>query len=230
MEQPAFPAPSDIVPEYGSRNPAVRWLFHRRLEVAARLGELGGERPLRVLDLGCGAGVFLRLLRERFARHSLEGLDYNPQAAAVSVPGVSIREGDLSKPGLLPAGAYDRIFCLDVLEHLRDLSTPLASIREGLAPGGLLVVSAPSENAFHKLCRFLIKGTFSEIEGPASSPHFHRAASLRESIAAAGFQPLERVCLPAGGPLTLLELQAFRKRAAASAHSPTMSTGITGSR
>src|SRR2546430_8395845 len=35
--------------------------------------------------------------------------------------------------------------------------SPLALIRKALVPDGLLVISAPAENAFHKTCRFLIK-------------------------------------------------------------------------
>jgi SAM-dependent methyltransferase len=205
-----FPQPSEIVPEYRSRNPAVRWLFHKRLDVALRLGRLEGR--LRVADLGCGEGLFLKRLRDASPELVLVGIDHNPNAAALTIPGAAVRQGDLTSPQTLAPGSFDRIFCLDVLEHIEDLTGPLALIRGALAPQGLLVISAPSENVFHKTCRFLIKGTFSEVAGPASSPHYHRAATLRRDIAAAGFEILEDAALPLPGPLSLLRLTSFRKR------------------
>lgn len=207
----AFPPLSEIVPEYRSSNPAVRWLFRRRLEVALELARLTEERRLRVLDLGCGEGMLLRLLKERFPRHEITGIDHNPNVAVLGARGVSVRTGDLTDPGLLAPASFDRVLCLDVLEHLWDLQVPLASIHSALAPGGLLVISAPSENVFHKICRFLIKGTFSEKAGPASSSHHHRAATLRRDIAAAGFEELSSVALPLPGPLALIVLAAFRR-------------------
>ena len=207
-----FPDLSEIVPEYRSANPAVRWLFLKRLDVALDLARLDESGPLRVADLGCGEGMTLRLLRERFPRHEITGIDHNPNVAALAVPGVAVRAGDLNDPALLAPGSFDRILCLDVLEHIENFDAPLASIRRALAPGGLLVISAPAENLFHKTSRFLLKGTFSEKAGPASSPHYHRAATLRRDIAAAGFEELSSVSLPLPGPLALIVLAAFRRK------------------
>jgi SAM-dependent methyltransferase len=206
------PALLDIVPEYRSRNPLVRWLFLERLEVALRLGRLDGGTPLRLADVGCGEGLFLRRLREAYPQHAATGVDHNEHVASLDVPGARVLRADITRPGQLPA-AFDRVFCLDVLEHIRDLSGPLSQIRESLSAGGILVISAPAENLFHKTCRFLIKGTFSEVEGPCSSPHYHRAATLARDIPAAGFELLEAVSLPLPGPFALLNLYAFRRTA-----------------
>ena len=83
----AFPAPDGIVPEYRSRNPLVRWLFHQRLDIAMRLARLQGE-PLHVLDIGCGEGLLLRKLHERYPAHDLTGIDHNPLVAAQEIPGL----------------------------------------------------------------------------------------------------------------------------------------------
>jgi trans-aconitate methyltransferase len=207
-----FPPIEGIVPEYRSGNPLVRWLFLKRLDVALEFARLEEPRALDVVDLGCGEGRTLRLLRERHPRHRIVGIDHNPNVAkTLSIPGVDVRHGDLYEPGLLPAASQDRILCLDVLEHLQDLDKPLAAIRAALRPGGLLVISAPAENVFHKTCRFLIKGSFSEKEGPASSPHYHRASTLRPAIAAAGFTEVAARSLPLPGPLALIVLAAFRR-------------------
>lgn len=206
-----FPALPDIVPEYRSRNFAVRWLFQRRLELAMELARLGADGALSILDVGCGEGRMLGLIRGRYLRHRLSGIDHNPHVKTLSIPGVEVACRDLKGPGDLGQAVYDRVFCLDVLEHIQDLRGPLAAVALGLKPGGLFVVSAPSENVVHKLCRFLIKGTFSEKAGPASSPHYHRAATLWRDIEGAGFEPLERRALPLPGPLALIELGSFRR-------------------
>ncbi len=201
----------DIVPEYRSGNPLVRWLFLKRLEVAERLARLDEPGALTLLDAGCGEGLLLKRLKAGWPRHAVEGMDHRPEVTSLDIPGVTLFAADLTKPGALPAARYDRLFALDVLEHLKDLAAPLAVLRAALKPGGLLVVSAPTENLLHKSCRFLIKGTFSEQEGPCSSPHYHRAATLAPAIAAAGFEPVESVSLPLPGPLALNRLFSFRR-------------------
>jgi trans-aconitate methyltransferase len=203
---------SESVPEYHSANPLVRWIFLRRLDIALEFARLDDEGVLRVADLGCGEGVALRLIRERFPRHEITGVDYNPHISALALPGVSIRRGDLSDPQLLAPGSFDRILCLDVLEHIEKLSTPLASIRRALAPGGLLVISAPSENLFHKTGRFLLKGAFSKKPGYKPDLHYHRSATLRRDIAAAGFEELSSSSLPLPGPLAMLVVSSFRRK------------------
>lgn len=208
-----FPELLDIVPEYRSRNPLVRWLFLERLAVAERLGRLGEGKNLRLADLGCGEGIFAKRLAENHPAHSVTAVDHNDNVRRLQIPRVSVLQADLTRPGAIPPKSFDRIFCLDVLEHIYDLSGPLRLIRESLADDGMLIISAPSENVFHKSCRFLIKGTFSEKEGPASSPHFHRAATLARDIPAAGFELVDSVYLPLPGPLALLILHSFRKKA-----------------
>ncbi len=207
----SFPELSEIVPEYRSANPLVRWLFHERLERAFKFAGLDGPQVLKVLDLGCGEGLALKKIQERWPRHELTGIDHNPNLEKIKISGTELKNTDLTAPGALPKEAFERILCLDVLEHIRDLKIPLESIRSSLKPSGLLVISAPAENVFHKTCRFLIKGTFSEKAGPCSSPHFHRAATLRRDIVAAGFKEVRAAALPLPGPLALIWVCAFRK-------------------
>ena len=106
---------TDIVPEYRSRNPVVRWLFWKRIAWAMDLAALDAGSPLDVMDLGCGEGALLRKLVEAGGGHRLRGMDSHPAVASLGVPGAEIARGDLTKPGCLPAAAFDRVFCLDVL-------------------------------------------------------------------------------------------------------------------
>jgi SAM-dependent methyltransferase len=104
----------------------------------------GAGRPLDVLSIGDGLGFdCLHLARqghrvtyfelpgqsERFARRLFEQSD-------VAIP-------MLSDPAAIPAGAFDAITCLDVLEHVPDPPAMVRTLATYLRPGGLLYVSAP---------------------------------------------------------------------------------------
>ena len=53
----------------------------------------------------------------------------------------------------IPAGTYDHIFAIDSLEHNTDYAELLATLVTKLAPGGVLVLSGPTENWLYRLGR-----------------------------------------------------------------------------
>ena len=96
-----------------------------------------------LLDVGCGGGLFLRLLRER--GHKVMGLDFSLDAAqtAWKINRVPAMCGTLSKAPLRPA-SFSVITMFHVLEHLYD---PVGYVEEAfklLAPGGRLVIQVPN--------------------------------------------------------------------------------------
>lgn len=97
----------------------------------------------RVLDLGCGEGVFLDLLRA--SGRSGIGVDSSPvDLAPARARGLEVVEGD-AIAYLEQARDFDGIFCAHVIEHL----PPALAVRliEGahraLKPGGVLVLITP---------------------------------------------------------------------------------------
>ena len=100
-------------------------------------------RGARVLDLGCGAGVFLDLLRDA-GRNGI-GVDSSAaDLAPARARGLEVVEAD-AIAYLERARDFDGIFCAHVIEHL----PPAAAVRliEGahraLKPGGRLVLITP---------------------------------------------------------------------------------------
>jgi SAM-dependent methyltransferase len=96
-----------------------------------------------VLDVGCGGGLFLGMMRER--GYAVVGLDFSREAAAIAwkrqqAPAVC---GDLVNAPLR-AGSFAGIAMFHVLEHLRDPRAYLEAARELLAPDGRLVVQVPN--------------------------------------------------------------------------------------
>jgi SAM-dependent methyltransferase len=121
---------------YAARRRIVLHLLRRELRRSTG--------PLRLLDIGCGAGGMLAHLRE-FG--DVTAVDPSPEAVAFAASkGTSeVYLGGL--PHGLPFGdaeRFDVITLLDVLEHVDDDKASLVTLHRLLAPGGLLVLTVPA--------------------------------------------------------------------------------------
>ncbi len=121
----------------GSGELAVRLARLTRVRLAERLLPPGG----RVLDVGCGRGLFLRLLGERGYR--VRGTELSATTATHACPEVPIDFGD-PRPGRYPDGHFDLVSIWHVLEHLRSPDATLAACFRSLRPGGSLLVAVPN--------------------------------------------------------------------------------------
>lgn len=122
------------------------WIDTRRVLSAAHgLGEAA-----RILDVGCGDGFHLRLLRE-FGRPGwrLEGVDADPRAVAAARKfGLDVHLGDVHDIEL-PLSSYDLILLIMTVEHLADPLDTLRRIRELLRPGGRLLLITDNTSTLH---------------------------------------------------------------------------------
>jgi SAM-dependent methyltransferase len=96
-----------------------------------------------VLDVGCGDGHFVRMLRGVAA--AAVGLETNPEAVQrARAEGLDVRLAGLDEFAAENAGAFDVVCSFHVLEHLPDVRGFVLAMLRCLKPGGSLVVSVPN--------------------------------------------------------------------------------------
>ncbi len=140
-----------------------------------------------VLDVGCGGGLFLGMLRERGFR--VVGLDISPAAAAVAwrSKGVPAVCGTL-EAAPLAAASCAAITMFHVLEHLEDPRAYLEAARALLRSGGRLIVQVPDAACWQFR---LLGAAWTGVDVPRHLVDF-RAKDVEALLAAHGFEVLRR--------------------------------------
>jgi 2-polyprenyl-3-methyl-5-hydroxy-6-metoxy-1,4-benzoquinol methylase len=115
----------------------VRLFRSARVRLAMRLAPTGS----RVLDVGCGRGLFLRMLRERGYR--VHGTELSAATAAQAYDDVPVEPGEMFE-GQFPDDSFDLVSIWHVLEHLPRPRHALEICHRALAPGGRLLLAVPN--------------------------------------------------------------------------------------
>lgn len=145
----------------------------------------------RVLDVGCGAGVFLAELAA--AGWNVWGIEPSPDAAAAALARLSVPHERIFVGGVEEAdfadGSFDLVTMNHVLEHLVDPAQTLTNIHRWLAPGGRLRIRVPNLGSLES--RVFGRLWFG-LDVPRHLYHFSRK-SLRIMLEGAGFASVRAV-------------------------------------
>jgi SAM-dependent methyltransferase len=115
--------------------------YHRNVVIPGALALLGVQPGQRVLDLGCGQGVFCRALAERGA--VVTGVDASEQLIRMArqrTRDVRYYVGDARKLDFLPPASFDAVACLLALQNMEPIEPVLAECARVLRPGGRLAI------------------------------------------------------------------------------------------
>lgn len=175
--------------DYYARTPPYSDLYFARRFGRLLLADSGLplQKPLAVLDFGCGPGFMWDHLHGLGATWDYTALDFsaasvaalNQRAAGQARFRGAVHATDLPSP--LGAQAFDAILLIEVVEHLKDayLDATLRDAARMLKRGGIVVVSTPNEEDLER----------SRLFCPACGTVFHQWQHVRswtaESLAAA---------------------------------------------
>lgn len=120
------------------------WYLGRREILKSFVSDIRAKanQDLRILDVGCGTGANLKMLREYGVA---EGVDISPQAVEFCHER-GLTDVRLGAAEELPHAndTFDLVTALDVIEHLDDESVGLNEIRRVLRPHGRTLLFVPA--------------------------------------------------------------------------------------
>jgi SAM-dependent methyltransferase len=108
-------------------------------------GAVLGDGAARVLDVGCGDGRFLDVMRLAFGpRLETHGIDMDDEAVAFArANGHRVATGTIESAAY-PDASFDLVYVSHVIEHLASPRAFLGTCRRLLKPGGAVHIETPN--------------------------------------------------------------------------------------
>ncbi len=153
------------------------------------LGVLEGHAPMKpgehVLDIGCGLDTVLDFLPE------VSGYTLDPLAARLAELGLNRTITHTSGVfETLPFAdrSFDRVFIMNVLDHVRSPSEGVREIARVLKPGGVLVLSVDTRSGRAYLAKRLHKW-WARVRGARTKhPWVFSVPDVQRMLASCGFE------------------------------------------
>jgi SAM-dependent methyltransferase len=114
--------------------------FTNLIQIVRKLKAARTPQPLRWLDYGCGNGALLRFLAaQKDLRVHPAGFDESAVSRHLRDKGFEFY--DRNELQGLPAGSFDVISCIEVIEHTVEPKAVVEEISRLLKPGGVLLLT-----------------------------------------------------------------------------------------
>lgn len=125
------------------------WPERKRSRVVELIRNCGIAPDARVLEYGCGPGVFTAAVKGALPSLRLHGCDISSVAVAKARQRCRNVDFRVVEDGVDPfePESFDLIYTHHVLEHVQDLKTVLGAIARMLKPGGKVLHIVPCANA-----------------------------------------------------------------------------------
>jgi 2-polyprenyl-3-methyl-5-hydroxy-6-metoxy-1,4-benzoquinol methylase len=165
------------------------WILRQRF-----LDEIGQYLPARgrVLDLGCGFGLFSLYYASVLPEVRLQGLDRNPRRIAMAqtaarrlgLPNVRYDVGDVMN--FRGGEGFDAVYMLDIVHHIpvEAVRPLLEQVAKVLPPEGMLVIKDVDRTPAYKRWFTL---ALDKIMDPTTPVHYWEAGELAALLSDIGF-------------------------------------------
>lgn len=175
----------------------IRWVRTLKNMVPGRLSWFDKRFDWQgkdVLDLGCAGGFMAEALDDRGAR--VTGIDPAKEAIAAAsahaaTEGRSIRY-DVGVGEALPYAdqSFDAVVCVDVLEHVQDLTKVVSEVSRVLRPGGCFLFDTINRNPIARLATITMAEDVLKLlpKGTHDPEMFIKPSELRDALETAGFR------------------------------------------
>lgn len=163
---------------YGSRHGiTAKFCARRRIALVTKMADAGAGR--RLLDVGCGDGMFLQTARDR--GWNVVGTELNPEPARqLGFDVYSSLEECANK------GPFDCITLWHSLEHMTDPRAVLTKIRGMVAEDGVVLIAVPN---FGGLQAKALRNSWLHLDLPRHLYHFTSGA-MDQILAQTCFAPV----------------------------------------
>jgi SAM-dependent methyltransferase len=200
----------DVAATYAAKD--TQYFAYARREILPLVpGRVG-----RVLELGCGRGDTLVMLKAERGYDWAAGIELVPDAAEIARGRLdAVYVGDIEIMDLpVPAASIDLVLCLDVLEHLRDPWAVVRRLATFMRPGAALVASIPNVRSYEVLWPLLRHGRWEYTDSGLLDRTHLRFFTRRSAIALLESAPLrveqvEITGLPIGSRRRLFDRLTF---------------------
>jgi len=144
--------------------------------------QLISRPPGRMLEIGSGAGLFLKA----FARQgwNVLGVEVNDDAAHFARERLNLDVRSTYAEDLdVPPSSFDVVAMMDVIEHVPNPAETIATARRFLKPGGLLLMQTPNLDAFSRTAL----GEPWAVLSPAEHLYYFTEKTMTAMLQKAGF-------------------------------------------
>lgn len=108
------------------------------------------DRNDEVLEIGCGKGAFLRMLKTRQMNEPV-GLELSEGAIRLANrSGLDVHKSTIQEYSRHKASFFDVVCFFQVLEHIADVHDFIKSAIRAVKPGGKLIICVPNNDSFIK--------------------------------------------------------------------------------
>jgi len=160
--------------------PRLMWLIEKYKSIY-------GREPKSILDVGAGAGHFVKACRDHGLR--AKGIELNPEAHKFCKDnfGFELINKDFIESYNLFQD-YDIITFWLVLEHIPDPLKMIETAKKVLSKGGLIVADVPRWNSFSTALQSEFKDTITRHLDPAGHIHCFSDSSLATAFVKCGLE------------------------------------------